>query len=149
MLILQTCLFNASCHWFLNWAERLQPSDLYPFPVTALCHLSDSPSIPTKGEVWVVFRQCCDYYELWATAVRSVSVPLEFSEWTKCSCCRVKLLKKLFVRLCFRQGHEMCALLILGEISDSSLINATNAALQMWVLVRLWLRLIPAIDYQP
>uniref|UniRef100_A0A8C9X0H3 Ankyrin repeat domain 52 n=1 Tax=Sander lucioperca TaxID=283035 RepID=A0A8C9X0H3_SANLU len=29
------------------------------------------------------------------------------------------------------KGHEMCALLILGEISDSSLINATNSALQM------------------
>ncbi|KAM4613834.1 serine/threonine-protein phosphatase 6 regulatory ankyrin repeat subunit C [Polymixia lowei] len=29
------------------------------------------------------------------------------------------------------KGHEMCALLILGEISDSSLINATNGALQM------------------
>uniref|UniRef100_A0A665UFP3 Serine/threonine-protein phosphatase 6 regulatory ankyrin repeat subunit C-like n=1 Tax=Echeneis naucrates TaxID=173247 RepID=A0A665UFP3_ECHNA len=28
-------------------------------------------------------------------------------------------------------GHEMCALLILGEISDSSLINAANNALQM------------------
>lgn len=34
--------------------------------------------------------------------------------------------------LCFiLQGHEMCALLILGEINDSSLINATNNALQM------------------
>lgn len=31
------------------------------------------------------------------------------------------------------QGHEMCALLILGEINNSSLINATNVALQMWV----------------
>uniref|UniRef100_A0A673ASZ8 Ankyrin repeat domain 52 n=1 Tax=Sphaeramia orbicularis TaxID=375764 RepID=A0A673ASZ8_9TELE len=30
-----------------------------------------------------------------------------------------------------RAGHEMCALLILGEISDSSLINATNSSLQM------------------
>uniref|UniRef100_A0A669DCX5 Ankyrin repeat domain 52 n=1 Tax=Oreochromis niloticus TaxID=8128 RepID=A0A669DCX5_ORENI len=29
------------------------------------------------------------------------------------------------------QGHEMCALLILGEITDSSLINARNNALQM------------------
>lgn len=33
---------------------------------------------------------------------------------------------------CFTlQGHEMCALLILGEITDSSLINARNNALQM------------------
>uniref|UniRef100_A0A8C9V945 Ankyrin repeat domain 52a n=1 Tax=Scleropages formosus TaxID=113540 RepID=A0A8C9V945_SCLFO len=29
------------------------------------------------------------------------------------------------------QGHEMCALLILGEIHNPSLINATNSALQM------------------
>ncbi|KAJ7999539.1 hypothetical protein DPEC_G00195470 [Dallia pectoralis] len=29
------------------------------------------------------------------------------------------------------KSHEMCALLILGEISDTSLINATNRALQM------------------
>uniref|UniRef100_A0AAQ4NW16 Ankyrin repeat domain 52 n=1 Tax=Gasterosteus aculeatus aculeatus TaxID=481459 RepID=A0AAQ4NW16_GASAC len=34
--------------------------------------------------------------------------------------------------MCFSlQGHEMCALLILGEISNCSLINATNSALQM------------------
>lgn len=64
------------------------------FSMTALSHLSDPPSIQTKGEVWVVFRRCCNYYELWAKAVRSVSVPLEFSEWTKCLCCRVKLQKK-------------------------------------------------------
>uniref|UniRef100_A0A8D3CGR9 Ankyrin repeat domain 52 n=1 Tax=Scophthalmus maximus TaxID=52904 RepID=A0A8D3CGR9_SCOMX len=38
----------------------------------------------------------------------------------------------IFFSACFiLQGHEMCALLILGEISDSSLINATNSALQM------------------
>lgn len=43
---------------------------------------------------------------------------------------------KMFIIL---QGHEMCALLILGEISDSSLINATNNTLQMWVVMRLWL----------
>uniref|UniRef100_A0A8D0CQ79 Ankyrin repeat domain 52 n=1 Tax=Sander lucioperca TaxID=283035 RepID=A0A8D0CQ79_SANLU len=37
-----------------------------------------------------------------------------------------------YCTMCFiLQGHEMCALLILGEISDSSLINATNSALQM------------------
>uniref|UniRef100_A0A3Q2ZKB9 Ankyrin repeat domain 52 n=1 Tax=Hippocampus comes TaxID=109280 RepID=A0A3Q2ZKB9_HIPCM len=29
------------------------------------------------------------------------------------------------------KGHEMCALLLLGEINDHSLINATNSALQM------------------
>lgn len=29
------------------------------------------------------------------------------------------------------QAHEMCALLILGEIHNPTLINATNAALQM------------------
>lgn len=29
------------------------------------------------------------------------------------------------------QGHEMCALLILAEITDTSLINAANRALQM------------------
>lgn len=34
--------------------------------------------------------------------------------------------------MCFiLQGHEMCALLILGEINDSSLINAANNTLQM------------------
>uniref|UniRef100_A0A7N6AAS7 Ankyrin repeat domain 52 n=1 Tax=Anabas testudineus TaxID=64144 RepID=A0A7N6AAS7_ANATE len=35
------------------------------------------------------------------------------------------------LHLACSKGHEMCALLILGEISDSSLINATNSALQM------------------
>ncbi|GLD64307.1 serine/threonine-protein phosphatase 6 regulatory ankyrin repeat subunit C-like protein, partial [Lates japonicus] len=35
------------------------------------------------------------------------------------------------LHLACSKGHEMCALLILGEISDSSLINATNGALQM------------------
>lgn len=30
------------------------------------------------------------------------------------------------------QAHEMCALLILGEIHSPTLINATNSALQMW-----------------
>lgn len=29
------------------------------------------------------------------------------------------------------QAHEMCALLILGEIHNATLVNATNAALQM------------------
>lgn len=33
---------------------------------------------------------------------------------------------------CFvSQAHEMCALLILGEIHSPTLINATNSALQM------------------
>ncbi|XP_073324673.1 serine/threonine-protein phosphatase 6 regulatory ankyrin repeat subunit C [Pagrus major] len=35
------------------------------------------------------------------------------------------------LHLACSKGHEMCALLILGEINDSSLINATNSALQM------------------
>uniref|UniRef100_A0A665UFA6 Serine/threonine-protein phosphatase 6 regulatory ankyrin repeat subunit C-like n=1 Tax=Echeneis naucrates TaxID=173247 RepID=A0A665UFA6_ECHNA len=35
------------------------------------------------------------------------------------------------LHLACSKGHEMCALLILGEISDSSLINAANNALQM------------------
>uniref|UniRef100_H3BVT9 Ankyrin repeat domain 52 n=1 Tax=Tetraodon nigroviridis TaxID=99883 RepID=H3BVT9_TETNG len=35
------------------------------------------------------------------------------------------------LHLACSKGHEMCALLILGEISDCSLINATNGALQM------------------
>uniref|UniRef100_A0A673AYN2 Ankyrin repeat domain 52 n=1 Tax=Sphaeramia orbicularis TaxID=375764 RepID=A0A673AYN2_9TELE len=35
------------------------------------------------------------------------------------------------LHLACSKGHEMCALLILGEISDSSLINATNSSLQM------------------
>uniref|UniRef100_UPI003AAD9DCE serine/threonine-protein phosphatase 6 regulatory ankyrin repeat subunit C isoform X1 n=2 Tax=Centroberyx gerrardi TaxID=166262 RepID=UPI003AAD9DCE len=35
------------------------------------------------------------------------------------------------LHLACSKGHEMCALLILGEISDTSLINATNGALQM------------------
>ncbi|XP_029287338.1 LOW QUALITY PROTEIN: serine/threonine-protein phosphatase 6 regulatory ankyrin repeat subunit C [Cottoperca gobio] len=35
------------------------------------------------------------------------------------------------LHLACSKGHEMCALLILGEISDTSLINATNSALQM------------------
>lgn len=35
-------------------------------------------------------------------------------------------------RVCFvPQAHEMCALLILGEIHSPTLINATNSALQM------------------
>uniref|UniRef100_A0A8C5BHE1 Serine/threonine-protein phosphatase 6 regulatory ankyrin repeat subunit C n=1 Tax=Gadus morhua TaxID=8049 RepID=A0A8C5BHE1_GADMO len=35
------------------------------------------------------------------------------------------------LHLACSKGHEMCALLILGEISDTSLINAANCALQM------------------
>uniref|UniRef100_A0A6Q2XRB1 Ankyrin repeat domain 52 n=1 Tax=Esox lucius TaxID=8010 RepID=A0A6Q2XRB1_ESOLU len=35
------------------------------------------------------------------------------------------------LHLACSKSHEMCALLILGEISDPSLINATNSALQM------------------
>uniref|UniRef100_A0A672JHP8 Serine/threonine-protein phosphatase 6 regulatory ankyrin repeat subunit C-like n=1 Tax=Salarias fasciatus TaxID=181472 RepID=A0A672JHP8_SALFA len=35
------------------------------------------------------------------------------------------------LHLACSKGHEMCALLILGEIADSSLINARNNALQM------------------
>uniref|UniRef100_A0A8C2ZVY6 Ankyrin repeat domain 52 n=1 Tax=Cyclopterus lumpus TaxID=8103 RepID=A0A8C2ZVY6_CYCLU len=35
------------------------------------------------------------------------------------------------LHLACSKGHEMCALLILGETSDSSLINATNSTLQM------------------
>ncbi|KAJ3602376.1 hypothetical protein NHX12_030132 [Muraenolepis orangiensis] len=35
------------------------------------------------------------------------------------------------LHLACSKGHEMCALLILGEISDNSLINAANSALQM------------------
>uniref|UniRef100_A0A4W5NNA9 Ankyrin repeat domain 52 n=1 Tax=Hucho hucho TaxID=62062 RepID=A0A4W5NNA9_9TELE len=35
------------------------------------------------------------------------------------------------LHLACSKAHEMCALLILGEISDPSLINATNGALQM------------------
>ncbi|XP_035811712.1 serine/threonine-protein phosphatase 6 regulatory ankyrin repeat subunit C-like isoform X2 [Amphiprion ocellaris] len=35
------------------------------------------------------------------------------------------------LHLACSKGHEMCALLILGEITDSSLINARNTALQM------------------
>lgn len=35
------------------------------------------------------------------------------------------------------QGHEKCALLILGETQDLGLINATNSALQMWVFAQL------------
>ncbi|KAM9859110.1 serine/threonine-protein phosphatase 6 regulatory ankyrin repeat subunit C [Aulostomus maculatus] len=35
------------------------------------------------------------------------------------------------LHLACTKGHEMCALLILGEINDSSLINATNSSLQM------------------
>uniref|UniRef100_A0A8C7GMV8 Ankyrin repeat domain 52 n=1 Tax=Oncorhynchus kisutch TaxID=8019 RepID=A0A8C7GMV8_ONCKI len=35
------------------------------------------------------------------------------------------------LHLACSKAHEMCALLILGEISDPSLINATNSALQM------------------
>ncbi|XP_042262853.1 serine/threonine-protein phosphatase 6 regulatory ankyrin repeat subunit C isoform X1 [Thunnus maccoyii] len=35
------------------------------------------------------------------------------------------------LHLACSKGHEMCALLILGEINDSCLINATNSALQM------------------
>ncbi|KAM6928312.1 serine/threonine-protein phosphatase 6 regulatory ankyrin repeat subunit C-like [Xenentodon cancila] len=35
------------------------------------------------------------------------------------------------LHLACSKGHEMCALLILGEITDSSLINARNNALQM------------------
>ncbi|KAM8917822.1 serine/threonine-protein phosphatase 6 regulatory ankyrin repeat subunit C isoform 2-T2 [Spinachia spinachia] len=35
------------------------------------------------------------------------------------------------LHLACSKGHEMCALLILGEIGDCSLINATNATLQM------------------
>ncbi|XP_029007428.1 serine/threonine-protein phosphatase 6 regulatory ankyrin repeat subunit C-like [Betta splendens] len=35
------------------------------------------------------------------------------------------------LHLACTKGHEMCALLLLGEINDSSLINATNSALQM------------------
>lgn len=41
----------------------------------------------------------------------------------------------LFIALFFfffvPQAHEMCALLILGEIHSPTLINATNSALQM------------------
>lgn len=37
-----------------------------------------------------------------------------------------------FMVICFiPQAHEMCALLILGEIHSPTLINATNSALQM------------------
>ncbi|XP_064161458.1 serine/threonine-protein phosphatase 6 regulatory ankyrin repeat subunit C [Anguilla rostrata] len=35
------------------------------------------------------------------------------------------------LHLACNKGHEMCALLILDEIEDLSLINATNSALQM------------------
>ncbi|XP_078803735.1 serine/threonine-protein phosphatase 6 regulatory ankyrin repeat subunit C isoform X2 [Oryzias latipes] len=35
------------------------------------------------------------------------------------------------LHLACNKGHEMCALLILGEITDSSLINARNNSLQM------------------
>ena len=36
-----------------------------------------------------------------------------------------------FDHLSVLQAHEMCALLILGEIHSPALINASNSALQM------------------
>lgn len=39
----------------------------------------------------------------------------------------------------FPQGHETSALLILEKITDRNLINATNAALQTYVLLLLLL----------
>lgn len=75
----------------------------------------------------------------------SVSVLCQFFQIFKKDVCYWCV---IFVCLYVWQGHEMCALLILGEISDSSLINATNAALQMWVLVRLWLPHLQVNYYQ-
>lgn len=50
------------------------------------------------------------------------TVPTEYSS---------SLISNAFSFCFVPQAHEMCALLILGEIHSPTLINATNSALQM------------------
>ncbi|XP_048872259.1 serine/threonine-protein phosphatase 6 regulatory ankyrin repeat subunit C [Brienomyrus brachyistius] len=69
---------------------------------------------------------------LMVAADRGQTAAVEFLlHRTKIDLSLLDMNKNTALHLACSKGHEKCALLILGEIHSSSLINATNSALQM------------------